>query len=209
MKNKYIDIFVRLGAYSIVVLFAYHLFRLDASGNVHNNLKFTEYSYTEVSQEIIFLIASAIFFFTAVKFKDSRPIAILFGGFTMSAFFRECDFLTDSISSGFWEIPVAITIITVFILSWKSRKNLTKSYYEYYNTKAFAYMISGILVTFLFSRLFGKGDFWETLMGDQYLRSVKNANEECVEALGDILILISSVEYMIFKIQQKAAKLKS
>jgi hypothetical protein len=64
-------------------------------------------------------------------------------------------------------------------------------------------MVSGILVTFLFSRLFGKGDFWKAVMEENYMRSVKNAAEEGVEVMGDILIFISSVEYMIFKSKQK------
>ena len=203
MNNRYIDIFVRLGVYSVLVLIASKIFMYDASGSLHEGQKFTEYSLTELSQEIIFLIASVFFFIAAYKFEDSRPISILFGGFTMVAFCREFDFLTDSINSSFWGVTSGIVILTVFAISWKYWKNLTKSYYEYYDSKAFAYMISGVLVTFLFSRLFGKGDFWKTIMEDHYIRSVKNAGEECVEVMGDILILISSVEYLIFKIQQK------
>jgi hypothetical protein len=209
MKNKYIDIFVRLGAYSVLVLIATQIFMYDAKFPLYEGSKFSEYSFTEFYQEVLFILSSLFFFITASRFEDSRPISILFGGFTMVAFCREFDFLTDSIGSSFWGVTGGIVILTVFILSWNSRKNLTKSYYEYYNSKAFAYMISGLLVTFLFSRLFGKGDFWKTLMEDGYMRSVKNAGEECVEAMGDILIFISSVEYLIFKIQQKRKSLNS
>ena len=148
-------------------------------------------------------IDSAVFFIAAARFEDSRPISILVGGFTLVCFCREFDYLTDFIDSSFWGVTSGIVILTVFSLSWKRRSNLTKSYYEYYNSKAFAYMMSGILVTFLFSRLFGKGDLWKALMEENYIRSAKNAAEEGVEVMGDILILISSVEYLLFKIKQK------
>lgn len=208
MKNKYIDIFVRLGSYSVAVFIAYKIFMFDATTTFYGSQKFSEYSLTEAYQEVLFLLASIFFFTTAFRFEDTRPISILFGGFTMVAFCREFDFLTDSIGSSFWGVTSGVVIATVFILSWKYRHKLTESYYEYYNTKAFAYFMSGLLVTFLFSRLFGKGDFWKTLMEENYFRSVKNAGEECVEVMGDILIFISSVEYYIFKIQQKR-KLKA
>lgn len=208
MKNKYIDIFVRLGAYAILILVAYRIYLFDA-GITHNGQKFSEYSGTEFYQEVLFFLASIMFFVTAYKFEDTRPTSILFGGFTLVAFCREFDYLTDFIGTSFWGVTAGVVILTVLILSWKKRKNLTQSYYEYYNSKAFAYMISGILVTFLFSRLFGKGDFWKAIMEDQYFRSVKNTAEEGTEVMGDILIFISSVEYLIFKIQQKREQLKA
>lgn len=208
MNNKYIDIIVRLGAYSVLVFIASQIFMYDASKSLLEGPKFTEYSLTELFQEVLFFLASIVFFIVAYRFEDSRPTAILAGGFTSVAFCREFDFLTDSINSSFWGVTSGIVILTVLAVSWKYRKNLTKSYYEYYNSKAFAYMLSGILVTFLFSRLFGKGDFWKTLMEEHYIRSVKNAAEECVEVMGDILIFISSVEYFIFKVQQKRSKLE-
>ncbi|MDX9882039.1 MAG: hypothetical protein RBS73_08220 [Prolixibacteraceae bacterium] len=202
MKNKYADFFIRLGAYSVLVFIAYTIFLYDTT-RMYNDQKFSEYSLTEFYQEVLFLFASVVFFITAAKFEDSRPVSILLGGFTLVAFCREFDYLTDFIDSSFWGVTSGIVMLTVFALSWKKRKNLTKSYYEYYDTKAFAYMMSGILVTFLFSRLFGKGDFWKALMEENYMRSVKNAAEEGVEVMGDILIFISSVEYLIFKIKQK------
>ena len=173
--------------------------------NVNNGQKFTEDSLTESYQEVLFFIASIMFFIAAVKFEDSRPFSILAGGFTLVCFCRELDFLTDFINSSFWGVTAGTVIITVCILSWKSRKNFTRSFYEYYDSKAFAYMMCGILVTFLFSRLYGKGDFWEALMEENYMRSIKNTAEECVELMGDILIFISSAEYLIFKIQKKKA----
>lgn len=208
MANKYIDLFVRLGAYSVLVFIAYLIFRYDA-GQIINKQKFSELSLTEFYQEVLFLLASVVFFITAAKYVDSRPVSILLGGFTLVAFCREFDYLTDFINSSFWGVTSGIVILTVFILSWSKRDNLTKSYYEYYNTKAFAYMMSGVLVTFLFSRLFGKGDFWKAVMEENYMRSVKNAAEEGVEVMGDILIFISSVEYLIFKRQQNKHKDKT
>lgn len=202
MKNKYIDLIVRFSAYSVLILIAIGIFRFDAV-HVHNGLKFSEYSMTEFYQEVLYMLASIMFFITAVKFEDTRPISILAGGFTMVCFCREFDYLTDFIGSSFWGITAGIVMITVFLLSWKTRKNFTQSFVQYYNTKAFVFMICGMLVTFLFSRLYGKGDFWKTIMEENYIRSVKNAAEECIELLGDIFIFISSAEYLLFNIQKK------
>lgn len=202
MKNRIADLFLRIAAYSVLIIIAYQFFVIDSTGKLYEGQKFSEFTFTEFYQEMLFLWSSILFFIVAVKYRDSRPNSILAGGFFLICFIRELDFASDRIAFFSWTITAFTVLGITLFLSWKSRKNFTPSFNEYYNSKSFAFLLSGIMVTFLFSRLYGKSELWMALMEDGYQRSVKNASEECVEVMGDILIFISSVEYFLFKVQQ-------
>ena len=51
-----------------------------------------------------------------------------------------------------------------------------------------------MLVTYVFSRLYGRSDFWEAILQEHYVRTFKDAAEEVVELLGYALILIAVIE---------------
>ena len=54
-----------------------------------------------------------------------------------------------------------------------------------------------------FSRLFGRGSFWEAVMGDSYMRLVKNIAEEGTELMGYALLVIAAVEFLWQVLSQK------
>jgi len=45
----------------------------------------------------------------------------------------------------------------------------------------------------VFSRLYGMGSFWQHVMGEHYVRDVKNISEEGIELLCYSLIALSAV----------------
>ena len=72
--------------------------------------------------------------------------------------------------------------------------------------------MSGFLVTYIFSRLFGRSSFWRLLYHDESYRLAKAAAEEGLELLGNAIMLIGAVEfllYFLFEIKIKNKKFKT
>ena len=77
------------------------------------------------------------------------------------------------------------------------RKSLFESFYALLNHRAISWLVIGFLVTFVFSRLFGRTVFWEHLLESDYNRWAKNAAEEGIELLGYALMFIGGVEMLV------------
>ena len=68
---------------------------------------------------------------------------------------------------------------------------------SYLATASFGLFLMGMLTTYVFSRLFGRTEFWEAVMEEKYFRSVKNTAEECLELYGYMVLLIGVIELLI------------
>ena len=55
-------------------------------------------------------------------------------------------------------------------------------------TKSFTCVAVGLLITILFSRLFGTGQLWQAVMGEDYRSLYKSIIQEGLELLGYVLI---------------------
>ncbi len=58
-------------------------------------------------------------------------------------------------------------------------------------------LVTGVMLLLVFSRLFGMGSFWHNVMGDDYVRAVKNIAEEGTELLAYCLIAFASLKTVI------------
>jgi len=122
------------------------------------------------------------------------------------ALVREFDSVLDHyVYDGAWQTIVLIILVILGVLIFKSRKKLASALPSYMNSFSFGLLIAGMLIAFIYNRLFGEPFMWKAVMEDGYIRSVKNAVEESVELLGYSLILFSSIEYFI---QLKGEKIK-
>ena len=161
--------------------------------------KFDESSLTEYFQEGSFFLTVILYLFYVLKRKTTAALSILIGGFFLMAFIREFDAVLDRyVFDGAWQ-TLAFSVLGLLIFSvYKNATVLGKTIPSYMVSYPFGMMISGMLVTFIYSRLFGESIMWQTLMEDDYIRSVKNAAEESIELLGDSLILFSAIEYGVW-----------
>jgi len=168
--------------------------------------KFGESSLTEKFQEITVLLTSLIFWFTGRSNNVIRPLAYLIGGFFAAAYVREHNsFLQNNLFDGAWQV-IAYSIIAVTIyLVFRSRATLLASILKYIETRAFGILISGFIVTFFYSRLYGESYMWSALMEDRYFRSVKNASEESIELLGYSMIIFGAIEFVLWARQSIAS----
>ena len=188
---------VRFFVYALATFLIAELIRFDAQiGSI--DTKFSENSYTEYMQSI-FLLTSSILLF--VIYRQSQPrsyLALLLFAFTSASFIREQDvYFENLIGQTSWFIPVLAILISTWYLVIRNWKTFVVQLNRYRHTFSAGLLTSGIITTYIFSRLFGRRIFWETVMEGQYFRGVKNAAEECVELYGYLFILIATIEFFI------------
>ena len=171
--------------------------------------KFNEDSLTERFQESTFLLIVILCFVCSWLYPKTAALSFLMGGFFLMAFIRELDaFLDHNVYDGTWQVLVLIVLATVLYRSYQNREALWDSLPNYLLSYPFGIMISGMIITFAYSRLIGESIMWQTVMEENYIRNVKNAVEESVELLGDSIILFGVIEFFMYAkgVHQKAAQ---
>ena len=156
-----------------------------------------ELSVTEISQEAALLVSSLLMYMLVFKLPTQRGFLLLVAGMLLSMFIRELDYLFDRIRHGFWKYPVTFVVVFTFALAALFRKNVVSAMAEATRSVPFAYILAGLAVVLFFSRVFGTGSFWETILhagaGASAPALVKNAVQEGLELIGYVLILYGSV----------------
>lgn len=162
-----------------------------------------ERSFTEITQEIFLLICVGIFAFLAYRKPVDRVFAIMASAFFACLLIRELDAFFDQIVHGFWKY-IAIPIATAaLIYGAKNIHSTLSGLSRFIRSQAGVIMIVGLVVLLLYSRLLGMTDLWKAIMGDSYIRTVKNAIEETSELLGYSLILAASARYLLHRLRDK------
>ncbi len=197
IKSMIFQTIARIVVYGLLMMLLSQLMFWDA-GQQGQQIKFLEDTFTEWTQQLILLTMAGIFAHNAYHHKEFRSLSILLAGISLTGLVREFNnFFNDQVFDGAWQTLASLVIITTIFLVWKHRNKFWLDFQQFQNTLSFGFLLSGFLTTFIFSRLFGRTRFWETLMEDRYFRSVKNAAEEGVELLGYGLLLAASVEFLI------------
>ncbi|MET0569868.1 MAG: hypothetical protein ABWZ79_00465 [Pedobacter agri] len=161
--------------------------------------KFSEDSAVEYLQSLALLFCSIIYLWTCRIMQSIKPLSIGLFGFHFASFIREQDaFLDEYLFDGAWQtfaFGVLIFAIAKIALNWKL---FLTNVSTYTHSTAYGILLSGILTTYIFARLYGRKIFWAAVMEDQYMRDVKNVSEESLELYGYILLMIASFEYLLF-----------
>lgn len=170
---------------------------------------FSEQSLIEYFQEGALLIAVLFCVAMGRINPNRRALAWILGGAALMAFIRELDaFLDARVFDGAWQVLVSLSLIVVVYRVYAHRKGLKESVAWFINRSSFGLMASGFITVFIYSRLIGRTVFWEAVMGDRYIRSVKNLAEEGTELLGYALILIGVIELFLELRRRKKAGLE-
>ena len=158
---------------------------------------FTEYGYVQLVQSCFLLASTTLLFLHAYRAERYRQLSVCMALFFLSLLIRENDQpLELFLPHGAWKYIIVIPAIVLVFYFWKNRKHVGRQLVNYSHTMSFGILLSGF-VALTFSRLFGRKHFWQQLMGEDFLRTVKNAAEEGVEFLALGLILISIVEFFV------------
>jgi len=190
---------MRLGArclfYAVTLAMATQLIVCETVPGHADDL-YNEWSLTEWYGFGFVFLSLCVVLRVGALVRARKPLAMVFVGVLLIALIREADmFLDVYVFNGAWQVLVAATACATIGLVWHRRYALGAAVQDFINQPAFGIMLSGFLVVFVFSRLFGRGTFWMALMGEHSLRSVKNVAEEGTELVGYFLILISTMEW--------------
>lgn len=154
---------------------------------------FGEYTFTEIGQEIILLMLFGFYLIIGFRWREIQPVSNFVSLFFLMSFIREFNFLIDK-----WIFPVLIVFAIIIWLFIRDYKKITQATIAFFSVPASSWMISGILITYIFSRLLGRSRFWKLLYHDESYRLAKAATEEGLELLGNTIMLIGAIEFLLY-----------
>lgn len=154
---------------------------------------FVEVGPTEFSQTVLLLLSSAIFFSEAVRRPDLRRALVLVGGLTGCMLIREQDYFLDMLAHGCWKWPALALAFACLTYAALNIRETVASLARFVYWKHFSLFLAGLVIILAYSRLFGTGVLWKTLLPDGEWRTAKNAIEESSELLGYSFIVTSAL----------------
>ncbi len=197
---------IRVVAYSLLIFGAAEAIFFDAAHPMEEGY-FGEITFTEIGQELILFILFGFYMILGAKWKEIQPVSNLVSLFFLMSFVREFNFLFVH-----WIYPVLLVLVVVVWLVIRDFKKIQAATIRFFSVPASTWLLSGILITYIFSRLFGRSKFWQLLYHDESYRLAKAATEEGLELLGNTIMLIGAIEFLIyflFEIRSSSKKLKT
>ena len=161
---------------------------------IHRDL--SEGSFVEFGQEVLLLITTVLFGTLAIKTRQGG--LWLVAGFFGCLFIRELDAYFDEIVHGAWKYFALGVMFFSLFKAWRlGVENTFGTLAAFMKSRSFIFIFIGLLVVLVFSRLFGMGELWHAIMGDNFIRLVKNVVEEGCELWGYALITWGAINYVL------------
>jgi len=203
ISNKVITITLNLIILTFLSLLPFFTIYIDLVV-LNNNIG--EISVTEIVQEILLFITITIFWYIAWKDKKIRSMLILIASFFSMLFIREMDFFLDYIQHGFWfwiDLPFALFVLSYIIFF--SNNSIIKPLIDFTESKAFIFLVIGLIILLLLSRTLGSGNLlWNHLLPVMYAAKAKTVVQEGLELFGYDFIFYGSIIY--YYIHKSASK---
>ncbi|WP_438766171.1 hypothetical protein [Kushneria sp. TE3] len=165
--------------------------------------QFTEASFAEISQTVMLSI-SLVFLWKIRGMGVYRHGSVLMFAFLLASLIREQDFLFDRVFDGLWQWLVTLVLVPALVYLVRYRHHVLDECTRYMQQMSFGLFLSGMLTLYVFSRLMGRGIFWEAIMKAQYIYEIKSTVEEGIETLGYALMLLAVVELWLWARRQVA-----
>jgi hypothetical protein len=156
-----------------------------------------EISVTEMLQQLLLIISSGSFAYLAREKREVKHAAMLISAFFGVMFIREMDFWFDKIVHGAWIVPALLVAGSAILYAIKNGKRTIDQLALILASPHMNLLVTGVMLLLVISRLFGMGSFWHNVMGDDYVRAVKNIAEEGTELLAYFLIAFASLKTVI------------
>ncbi|RBO84116.1 hypothetical protein DFP76_103390 [Marinomonas aquiplantarum] len=190
----YMMLFLRGFLYLLLVSVVAQLISLEGY-EMLSAAEYSEHSVTEHLQDVMSFLSFVLFLYVSRHSEPMKIATTLLAALMAMMFVRESDSLLDHyVFDGAWQTVVLFILGCVVVFLWGQFKAIYPSMKEYAKHASFGTFLAGFVTILGFSRLMGRGSFWEAVMGDAYMRVVKNIVEEGIETLGYTLIFISAME---------------
>lgn len=199
--NRYVLTVAGIGArcllYTLLFVAVGFLPALDISVNPFDrDILFTEYSFSQLGQSLALLagiLAAGLLLYRSVL----PQLGFLVAALLTCALVRESDSFLDYVVDGLWQAIVAAILIAVAIQLRSQRKAIQDQVALLGNHFSFGLMLAGFSIVMGFSRVFGRGDMWQAIMGENYNKTIKYFAEESVELMGYVILIIGVIEFSI------------
>lgn len=166
-----------------------------------------EASLVELTQAGFLLASMLSFAVLAWRRDDDRRFAVLAAALFGCMFVREQDAWLDVLLfHGAWKYvgtPVALAAIAYAL---GDRRATLAGLARFLRSRAGTVMLLALVLLLCWSRLLGMTGIWTTVLGDGYVRGVKNAVEESSELLGYTFVLVASIGYLTQRVRSLAAQ---
>lgn len=157
--------------------------------------QYSEHSLTEYLQDGMTLLSCVLFFIAAKMNEKLHMSSTLLACLMGMMFVRESDAFLDAYAfDGAWQLIVSVILIYAMSFVWGRIPAVYQSVKAYSLQPSFGVFLAGFLAVIAFSRMMGRGSFWQAVMGDAYMRVVKNIVEEGIETFGYSLIVVAALE---------------
>lgn len=160
-----------------------------------------EVSVTEITQEILILVCAIIFGTDIKRNRQSRGFLALVSGFFVCIFIRELDVFFDKfVCHGSWLFFALSTAAVSLIYAWKWRHTILPAMEKFVRSRAYYFILFGLVTVMVLSRTFGSGDLiWRRIDTVGEVSLVKTVIQEGLELFGYIIISYGSILYRMDK----------
>lgn len=160
--------------------------------------RFSERGFTELAQTTVLVLSVLLLVYARQGLRAMPQVTLLLLAFTASSLIREQDAHLDAyVFDGAWQLLVALVLLPSLYQVIRHRRQFLTQFAAYANSLSFGLFTAGVLTTYIFSRLYGRQDFWRAVLQENYLRDFKSAAEEVVELFGYAVILIAMIELVL------------
>ncbi|WP_458526753.1 hypothetical protein [Onishia taeanensis] len=160
--------------------------------------RLSEQGFTEYAQSALLAASVALLAYVRLGRRQLPTVSLLMLAFLGASLVREQDALLDAhVFDGAWQVIVTLIVLPSLYAVIHNRQAFIAEFERYANSFSFGLFAAGFLVTYVFSRLYGRSEMWMALLGDAYVRDFKNAAEETTELLGYALLLFAVIELVL------------
>lgn len=170
-------------------------------------VQFSESGFTEITQSVLLLLATGLALSTRLIQRQLPNVALLLVGLLGASLIREQDAWLDIyVFDGAWQTLVTLLVLPVLFVVIRQRRAFVAELESITGTFSFGLFSAGFLTTYAFSRLYGRSELWQAILGDHYLRTFKDAAEEITELFGYTLLLFAMLELVLLVRRRLAAR---
>ncbi|MCW4149427.1 hypothetical protein OM427_07755 [Halomonas sp. 18H] len=187
---------LRAVAYILVIIALMEGVMLEARQPIEQ--EFSEVGFTEFTQTLLLVLAGTLTLFARWRYQQLPRVTLLLIGLFGASLIREQDsWLDHYVADGAWQVLVSLLVAPVLYQVARHRRAFVEEMNRYSGTFSFGLFAAGFLTTYVFSRLFGRGELWQAMLAEGYVRVFKNAAEEVSEMFGYTLLVLAMVELLL------------
>lgn len=169
--------------------------------------RLSEHGFTEYADSAMLASSVALLAYVRLGLRQLPTVSLLMMAFLGASLVREQDALLDTyLFDGAWQVIVSLIVLPSLYVVIRGRAAFLAEFERYANSFSFGLFAAGFLVTYVFSRLYGRSEMWMAILGDAYVRDIKDAAEETTELLGYALLLFAVIELTLLAKRRLAAQ---